>query len=104
MCQAQKNIVFAPSHSFVSKGLIVKDMDIRLEAYPPIEVTMLSNKDKVGPEKRANSIKRPAKTKLVLVNLLIPLLIPLTADKRNKAVTMAIMESCNGMLLASGVR
>src|SRR5699024_5147944 len=30
MCQAQKKMVFAPSHSFSSKGLMVSDMGIML--------------------------------------------------------------------------
>ena len=43
ICQAQKNIVFAPNHSLSIKGVIVKDISTILATYPPKVVTILSN-------------------------------------------------------------
>src|SRR5699024_7414005 len=71
ICHAQKKIVFTPSHSFDSNGFIVNDIEIIFETYPPIEVTIPSNNESVGPANNTNTKRTPANARLKLVKIFI---------------------------------
>lgn len=52
---------------------------------------MLSSNVIVGPANRTNNNNIPAKIKFKFVSFFIPLLIPLTAENKNRTVIIAII-------------
>src|SRR5699024_6469392 len=94
ICQAQKKMVFVPSHSLSEKGVSVSAIGITLVIYPPRVVTKLSAINKVGPTTITNKSSNPATIKLRLLNILIPLSRPRAAESINKNVTIIMITNC----------